>query len=300
MDNQSTLSKAIGWLQGLFQGQEAPSETPLFDFYPKARPFTEIVPEASTKGKITSYNYIGDKYGDTKSKKKIGAWDNQLTKDSLAVSPDIEQQFIKAGIKPMTPVLLTLADGTQVVRYWDDRTMQDKKAIEKFGKPLRGRFDFNMDRGNSPHEKDDMAVVSFKPYTPINLQPQTLAGAFFPSKALAKQETPAPAFPQFQIYTKTEEPLNKFTKFPTPHPFVENLDGSRSNVKLSTFGIDDKTYVIPTMVNGKQMTPKQSLEVAKKYGIQNYPSFNTQQSAELWIKENHGNIAEDGSVYSNQ
>ena len=42
----------------------------------------------------------------------------------------------------------------------------------------------------------------------------------------------------------------QYRQFPTKHPYVKNKDGSESNVKLGTFGIDDKQYVIPTMVEG--------------------------------------------------
>jgi hypothetical protein len=57
-------------------------------------------------------------------------------------------------------VELTLADGSTVIRNWDDRTMQDKQAIEKFGKPLRGRFDFHSPGGKQ--KNDGMAVLSFR------------------------------------------------------------------------------------------------------------------------------------------
>lgn len=147
-------------------------------------------------GRITSYNYKGDKYGDTNSKKGIGAWDNKLTKDSLAVSPDIEKQFIAAGIKPMQPVTLTLADGTKITRYWDDRTMQDKQAKRELGQPLRGRFDFNMNRADSPHEKDSVEVVAFAPFTTPEIQPLG-AQEIIAMPSLAKTvPVPSPQFPQ--------------------------------------------------------------------------------------------------------
>lgn len=120
-------------------------------------------PETSSSplGKITSYNWKGDPYTDSQSRAMIGSF-GKLTEEGMAVSPDIERQFKEMGIKPKDKVLLTLADGTQMERRWEDRTMQDKQAIRKFGKPLTGRFDLNFPQGTKPHEKDGLAVVGFQ------------------------------------------------------------------------------------------------------------------------------------------
>jgi hypothetical protein len=80
----------------------------------------------------------------------------------MAISPDIEKQFKEAGIKPKDMVKIVLSDGTTMERRWEDRTMQDKQAIRKFGKPLTGRFDLHFPEGKSPHEKDGIAVVGFE------------------------------------------------------------------------------------------------------------------------------------------
>ena len=88
----------------------------------------------------------------------------------------------------------------------------------------------------------------------------------------------------------------KFTKFPTQHPFVQNEDGSSSNVKLGTFGVDGKQYVIPTMVNGKQLTDREAFDTAKQYGFEKYPVFNTVEQADAWAKKYHGKISPEGSI----
>lgn len=116
-----------------------------------------------SEGKVTYYNFPGDPYSDSNSRNLIGAWNNKLDKDSLAISPDIERKFQAAGIGKGDPVELTLADGSTVIRTWDDRTMQDEQATRKFGKPLRGRFDFHSPDGKQA--KDGMAVVSFRKAT---------------------------------------------------------------------------------------------------------------------------------------
>jgi hypothetical protein len=114
-------------------------------------------------GKVTYYNFPGDPYSDSDSRNLIGAWNNKLDKDSLAISPDIERKFKAAGIGKGDAVELTLADGSTVTRFFHDRTMQDEQAIRKFGKPLRGRFDFHAPDGKGAN--DGMAVVSFRKAT---------------------------------------------------------------------------------------------------------------------------------------
>jgi hypothetical protein len=135
-----------------------PTPTP-----PPAQEAIDKSEATKAQGKVTSYNFPGDAYSDTNSRNLLGAWNNKLTKNSLAISPDIERQFKAAGIGKGDPVELTLADGSTVIRNWDDRTMQDADAIKKFGKPLTGRFDFHSPGGKQ--KNDGMAVVSFRKAT---------------------------------------------------------------------------------------------------------------------------------------
>lgn len=137
-----------------------PAEVSPLDREQKAR---EKAKSIKAEGKVTSYNFPDDKHWDTNSRNWKGAWNNKLTKDSLAISPDIERKFKAAGIGKGDAVELTLADGSTVIRTWDDRTMQDEQATRKFGKPLRGRFDFHSPDGKQA--KDGMAVVSFRKAT---------------------------------------------------------------------------------------------------------------------------------------
>lgn len=82
--------------------------------------------------------------------------------------------------------------------------------------------------------------------------------------------------------------------FPTKHPMVKNKDGSTSNVRLGSFTEGKKTYAIPTMVNGVQLKGKAAFGVARKHGLEKYPSFDSVDKAEAWIQKNHGNIAAPG------
>ena len=86
--------------------------------------------------------------------------------------------------------------------------------------------------------------------------------------------------------------------FPTKHPTVKNKDGSTSNVKIATFSFgegDQTVYVlIPTMVEGKQLTEDQAVAVAKKMGLNRYPKFKTQEEADAYAQQIHGSISEQG------
>jgi hypothetical protein len=137
-----------------------PSGIPDVDEVLRTMPTGASAPGAQPLGKVTSYNFPNDPYSDSNSRNLIGAWNNRLSDTSLAISPDIERKFKAAGIGKGDPVELTLADGSTVIRTWDDRTMQDAQAIKKFGKPLTGRFDFHSPGGKQ--KNDGMAVVSFR------------------------------------------------------------------------------------------------------------------------------------------
>ena len=133
---------------GVYVPPVAPSPTPT-----KSEDLINKGKAIKTEGKVTSYNFSGDPYSDSNSRNLIGAWNNRLDENSLAISPDIERKFKAAGIGKGDPVELTLADGSTVIRNWDDRT-SDK---------LRGRFDFHSPGGKQ--KNDGMAVVSFRKAT---------------------------------------------------------------------------------------------------------------------------------------
>lgn len=84
--------------------------------------------------------------------------------------------------------------------------------------------------------------------------------------------------------------------FPTKHPNVKNPDGSESNVLLSTFGFDDKQYVIPTMVEGKRLSDDEAFNTALQHGIGNYPSFRTVKQADDWARKYHGRVSPEGKI----
>ena len=67
--------------------------------------------------------------------------------------------------------------------------------------------------------------------------------------------------------------------FPTKHPTVQNEDGTVSNVRTITVEADGIHYVIPSMVEGKQLTNDQAWQVALEQGLGKYPSFDNAAAA---------------------
>ena len=82
--------------------------------------------------------------------------------------------------------------------------------------------------------------------------------------------------------------------FPGKYPYVKNDDGTVSNVMTSVIGVDDKFYVIPTMIGGKKYSVKDATNIAIKKGINNYPKYNTLPDAENFSKNIHDKIDELG------
>jgi len=107
-------------------------------------------------GFVTTYGYPRDTTPDRNSANGVGAWDNELTETSMAVSRDIEALFKSAGIAPKSKVSLILADGTSLIKTWDDRTAKTYK-----GRLLVGRFDFYCPSGRNPFEGQRVVSISF-------------------------------------------------------------------------------------------------------------------------------------------
>jgi hypothetical protein len=133
---------------------------------------------APPKSKVTSYGYKADPWADTLSAIGIGSFSGsaaekaaKLGKDhpmrlkpgDLAVSPDVERQLRRAGVKPADPIEIVFADGTTHRGRWMDRTANDAQARRLKLPPLRGRWDIYSPDGSSP--LNDKPVTSFRRLT---------------------------------------------------------------------------------------------------------------------------------------
>lgn len=107
--------------------------------------------------------------------------------------------------------------------------------------------------------------------------------------------------------------------FPTPRRTVVTDTGQSGNVRLSSHTVlmapskrtktgfrevgkghplgEMRTVVIPTLIDGKQYSHGQALEIARKYGLEQFPSFKTIEKAEKWIQDNHDRVPDTDLSY---
>ena len=76
----------------------------------------------------------------------------------------------------------------------------------------------------------------------------------------------------------------------------QEFDSTRSNVKMAGVNMDGMERVIPTMVDGKQLSVKEAAAIARKNGLDKYPSFKTVEEANAFAEKNHGSVNEDGTL----
>jgi hypothetical protein len=74
---------------------------------------------------------------------------------------------------------------------------------------------------------------------------------------------------------------------------VQNDDGSTSTLLAATVGVDDKTYVIPTVWDNKIVSVDEGFERAKKVGIDKFPSYDSEAVARGRYDAMHNYIAKD-------
>jgi hypothetical protein len=81
---------------------------------------------------------------------------------------------------------------------------------------------------------------------------------------------------------------------------VTNADGSRSSLYQITTMIDGKAYTLPTVYDGKILTPDQAVEKAKAIGLDKFPSYATEQEAEDRYQKIHAYMDKDTATYMQQ
>lgn len=78
---------------------------------------------------------------------------------------------------------------------------------------------------------------------------------------------------------------------------VDNPDGSRSTLYVGTYGVDDKTYVLPRVRDGKILSADDAFNAAKKEGLDKYPSYDSQDKAEKRYQDMHQYMEEDTKAF---
>lgn len=182
----------------------------------------------------------------------------------------------------------------------------------------RGLFDDGIKEGLSPEELLDPKNKRFigrsidkfitplreKVKTAIDIMIRGTTGSDFDGSSGSNSGSPGAV----ETPKATTSQLPAWQGFPTSHPMVDNGDGTGSNVVLSSFWFGDenegKEIVIPTMVDGKQLTDEEAIAIARKNGLDKYPQFGGTpeeaiEAASKWAEENHGNINEAGQLIEN-
>jgi len=78
---------------------------------------------------------------------------------------------------------------------------------------------------------------------------------------------------------------------------VDNPDGTRSTLFATTVGFGDKTYIIPTVANGRIMNQEEAIQKARKEGIDKFPSYNSEEEATARYNMMHGYMEKDTKKY---
>lgn len=78
---------------------------------------------------------------------------------------------------------------------------------------------------------------------------------------------------------------------------VDNPDGSRSSLYAITAGFGDKTYVLPTVHDGKILNTEDAIAKAKSIGLDKFPSYNSPEEAKARYDTMHDYMEKDTAEY---
>lgn len=80
-------------------------------------------------------------------------------------------------------------------------------------------------------------------------------------------------------------------------PDVKNPQGSRSTLFVTTADIDGKTYIIPTVKDGKILSTEDAIAAAKKEGLDKLPSYKNADEAKARYDQMHAYMEKDTGDY---
>lgn len=81
---------------------------------------------------------------------------------------------------------------------------------------------------------------------------------------------------------------------------VANPAGGTSSLFVSTFDVDGKTYVVPTVWDGKILPPDQAFQMAQQVGLDKFPAYSSDDEAQKRYNDMHGYMERDTAAYTNQ
>ncbi len=78
---------------------------------------------------------------------------------------------------------------------------------------------------------------------------------------------------------------------------VDNPNGSRSTLYQMSAGVGNKVYNMPTVYEGKILPPDEAFNRAMQEGINQFPSYDTQDEAEQRYQKMHNYMERDTAQY---
>jgi hypothetical protein len=81
---------------------------------------------------------------------------------------------------------------------------------------------------------------------------------------------------------------------------IDNGLGSRATLLTQTVTEKGRTYVIPTIWDGKVLGPEQALKRARKEGLARFPAYSSVEKAEKRYRDMHEYMDMDGERYASQ
>lgn len=81
---------------------------------------------------------------------------------------------------------------------------------------------------------------------------------------------------------------------------VRNDDGSTSTIYNTTVEIDGRTYLIPTIWDGKTLSPDEAIARAEAVGFDKWPSYGTEDEASSRYDHLHGLMENDVRAFDNR
>ncbi len=96
-----------------------------------------------------------------------------------------------------------------------------------------------------------------------------------------------PTKKQLAMQQRTAEEAMQERMLPLPGAGtrVDNPNGSFSTERTIGVNLDGKEYVIPTLLDGVQVSNEEAVQAARTRGLDNYPSFSSPQEAEAFARD---------------
>lgn len=126
--------------------------------------------------------------------------------------------------------------------------------------------------------QDRPAPITPKPVPTTTYTPPVKTLDPFNTKNPNKDQSQLPAGPM--VMTPQEKHLYDTHRSNLLGPGgVDNPDGTRASLTAKSFGINGKTYVLPTVYDGKHVPDQEAIDRAEKIGFDKFPTYPNEKKA---------------------